>query len=126
YRDEEDVSNSPNYADGLARPGGLKYVDMNDDGVIDAADRTIIGNPHPDFVYSLGINTAYKDWDLALFFYGSQGNDIFDVSRYFTDLGVFNGARSARLLDAWSPENQNSNIPSLVNGPSDYESATSS
>lgn len=126
YRDEEDVANSPNYADGLARPGGLKYVDTNGDGVIDAADRTIIGNPHPDFVYSLGINAAYKRWDLALFFYGSQGNDVFDVSRYFTDLGVFNGARSARLLDAWSPENPNSKIPSLTNGPSDYESATSS
>lgn len=126
YRDEADVASSPNYADGLARPGGLKYVDVNGDGVINAADRTIIGNPHPDFVYSLGVNGAYEQWDIALFFYGSQGNDVFDATRYFTDLGVFNGARSARLLDAWSPENRDSNIPSLTSGPSEYESATSS
>ena len=126
YRDEADVANSPNYADGRGRPGGLKYVDMNGDDVIDAADRTVIGNPHPDFVYSMGINAAYKNWDLAMFFYGSQGNDVFDVTRYFTDLGVFNGARSVRLLDAWSEDNRNSAIPSLTSQPSEYESATSS
>ena len=125
YRDAEDVTSSPNYADNLARPGGLKYVDINRDGVINDADRTIIGNPHPDFVYSLGINAAYKNWDMALFFYGSQGNDVFDFNRYFTDFGVFNGARSTRLLEAWTVANPNAQVPSLTNKPSSYESSTS-
>ena len=126
YRDAADVANSPNYSDGGARPGGLKYVDIDGNGVINDADRTIIGNPHPDFVYSLGVNAAYKNWDVAMFFYGSQGNDVFDMTAYFTDFGVFNGARSARLLDAWSPENPNSNMPSLTSNPSSFETATSS
>lgn len=125
YRDDADVASSPNYADNGARPGGLKYVDINNDGVIDADDRTIIGSPHPDFVYSLGINAAYKKWDLALFFYGSQGNDIFDMTRYFTDFGVFNGARSERLLDAWTEQKPNSTMPSLTADPSSFENATS-
>ncbi|SMG09895.1 TonB-linked outer membrane protein, SusC/RagA family [Sphingobacterium psychroaquaticum] len=126
YKDAADVANSANYSDGKGRPGGLKYVDINGDGVINDADRTVIGNPHPDFVYSLGINAAYKNWDIAMFFYGSQGNDIFDMTRYFTDFGVFNGARSTRLLDAWSPENPNSAMPSLTANPSSFETATSS
>lgn len=126
YRDAADVANSPNYGDGRARPGGLKYADINGDGVITDADRTVIGNPHPDFVYSLGLNATYKNFDASLFFYGSQGNDVFDMTRFFTDFNVFSGSKSARLLDAWSPTNMNSNIPSLTSNASSYEYATSS
>lgn len=125
YRDDEDVANSPNYSDGGARPGGLKYVDINGDGVINDDDRTIIGNPHPDFTYSLGFNSAYKAWDVLLSFYGSQGNDVFNMVPYYTDFGVFNGARSVRLLDAWSPTNPESKMPSLTPNPSSYEQTSS-
>lgn len=126
YKDAADVANSPNYGDGNARPGGLKYMDINDDGVINDLDRTIIGNPHPDFVYSLGLNATYKNFDASLFFYGSQGNDVFNMTRYFTDFNVFSGSKSDRLLDAWSPTNMNSSIPSLTSNASSYEYATSS
>lgn len=126
YRDEADVANSANYSDGLAREGGLKYVDQNNDGVINDQDRTIIGNPHPDFVYSLGWNGSYKNFDAVVFFYGSQGNDVFDMTRYFTDFNVFSGSKSARLLDAWSPDNRNSSMPSLTQNASAFEYATSS
>lgn len=126
YRDDADVANSPNYADGKARPGGLKYADINNDGVINDQDRTFIGNPHPDFIYSLGFNANYKNWDLSMFFYGSKGNDVFDMTRYFTDFSVFSGAKSVRLLEAWSPTNPNSNMPSLTSNASAFEYATSS
>lgn len=126
YKDAADVANSPNYSDGKARPGGLKYADMNKDGVINDADRTIIGNPHPDFVYSLGLNATYKNFDASLFFYGSQGNDVFNMTRYFTDFNVFSGSKSDRLLGAWSPTNMNSSIPSLTSNASSFEYATSS
>ena len=126
YQDAADVANSPNYSDNKARPGGLKYQDINGDGVINDKDRTIIGNPHPDFVYSLGVNAAYKDWDIAMFFYGSQGNDVFDATRYYTDFGVFNGARSTRLLDAWSADKPSNTMPSLTANPSAFEKETSS
>jgi TonB-linked SusC/RagA family outer membrane protein len=127
YQSAEDVANSPSYE--KARPGGLKYADLNNNGEIDPGDRTIIGNPHPDFVYSFNINAAYKNFDLLLYFYGSQGNDIYEATRYFTDFGVFRGQKSTRLLDAWSETNTGSNIPSLANPndePSAFEYATSS
>lgn len=124
YQDAADVSNSVSYD--KARPGGLKFADINGDGEINGEDRTIIGNPHPDFVYSLNINAKYKNFDVVLFFYGSQGNDIYDATRLFTDFGVFAGQKSARLLDAWSPTNTGSEIPSLANNVSAYEYASSS
>src|SRR5690606_35631917 len=54
YQDASDIANNASYPG--ARPGGLKYADINGDGIIDAEDRTIIGNPHPDFVYSFNLN----------------------------------------------------------------------
>ncbi|HLR51025.1 MAG TPA: TonB-dependent receptor [Candidatus Sphingobacterium stercoripullorum] len=126
YQSQDDVNNSPSYIG--ARAGGLKYEDVNGDGKIDDSDRTVIGNPHPDFVYSLNFSGSYKDFDFLMYFYGSQGNDLFEATRYFTDFGVFAGSKSVRLLDAWSPENSNSSIPSLAptDEPSSYEYASSS
>lgn len=124
YQDASDIANNASYPG--ARPGGLKYADINGDGIIDAEDRTIIGNPHPDFVYSFNLNTTYKNFDFMMYFYGSQGNDLYEATRYFTDFGVFKGQKSVRLLDAWSPTNTGSEIPSLANDASGYEYASSS
>src|SRR5690606_31160082 len=82
------------------------------DGVIDGDDRTVIGNPHPDFIYSLSLGASYKRFDISMFFNGSQGNDLFDLTRQYTDFYAFPGAVSTRTLDAWSPENPGSMMPS--------------
>jgi TonB-linked SusC/RagA family outer membrane protein len=124
YQDANDIANTPSYPG--ARPGGLKYADINKDNAIDAADRTIIGNPHPDFIYSFNINTSYRNFDLMIYLYGSQGNDLYEATRYFTDFGVFKGQKSTRLLDAWSPTNTGSSIPSITNDAAAYEYASSS
>src|SRR5690606_40389342 len=55
-------------------------------------------------------------------FRSSQGNDLYEATRYFTDFGVFRGQKSVRVLDAWSESNTGSNIPSLPN-PADKTSA---
>jgi len=110
YQDAADVAGSPGYTG--ARVGGFKFADLNGDGKIDAADRTIIGNPHPDFNYSLSLSASYKRFDLSMFFNGSQGNDLFDLTRQYTDLYAFPGAVSTRVLDAWDPvTNPNSLTP---------------
>lgn len=127
YRDEADLNNSPKY--GGARLGGIKYADLNGDGVLGPEDRTVIGSPHPDFVYSLNLNAAYKNFDVLLYFYGSQGNDLYEATRYFTDFGVFDGQKSVRTLNSWRPDNHNSDVPTVVNPGSDLnemEVATSS
>ena len=124
YQSTADIQSSPSYTG--ARVGGLKYMDVNGDGVIDPKDRTIIGDPNPDFTYGVNLNASYKNFDVAAFFYGVQGNDIFQATRYFTDFPSFDGAKSTRLLNAWSPSNPTSTIPSAYAGASDVEFASSS
>lgn len=129
YQDANDVSKSAGY-DG-ARIGGPKYADISGpdgkpDGIIDANDRTIIGSPHPDFTYSLNYTASWKHFDVLLFFNGSQGNDIFEQTRYYTDFNGFDGAVSTRMLNAWSPTNKGSMIPSAYRGRSTTELQSSS
>ncbi|MDB5025630.1 MAG: SusC/RagA family TonB-linked outer membrane protein [Mucilaginibacter sp.] len=102
-----------------ARIGGMKFADVDGDGKFTANDRTTLGSPLPK--YTLGINTnfTYKNLDLGLFFYSSIGNKIYNINKYYTDFQAFPSAGSTRLLNAWSPANISSNIPS----PSSLESA---
>ncbi|RPE08050.1 TonB-dependent receptor [Chitinophaga lutea] len=129
YQDAADVSGSPSYTG--ARVGGFKYRDISGpdgkpDGVITPFDRTVIGNPHPDFLYSFSVNAKYKNWDLLMFFNGSQGNDLYEATRYFTDFGTFDGTASVRMLNHWSPTNKGATAPSPNRKASDFEYASSS
>ncbi len=57
-------------------PGGLKIVDLNNDGKIDISDRTIIGNPYPDFIWGFTNNLKFKGFDFSFMLQGSQGGDL--------------------------------------------------
>jgi TonB-linked SusC/RagA family outer membrane protein len=57
-------------------PGGLKLVDVNGDKIIDNNDRTIIGNPYPDFIWGMTNAFTYKAFDLSFSFQGSQGGQL--------------------------------------------------
>ena len=92
----------------------FKFVDINGDGVITAADKTIIGNPHPDFTYGFNVNLGYKNWDLAIFGQGTQGNEIFNYLKYWTDFNTFQGNRSADMLyNSWKKQGDNALLPRL-------------
>ncbi|GAB3011581.1 TonB-dependent receptor [Spirosoma pulveris] len=92
--------------------GKFKMADINGDGKIDDADRTVIGSPHPDFTYGINLNLGYKNFDLTIFGNGSQGNKIYNYTRYFTDFNTFQGNRSRRALyDSWSKTNPGGTVP---------------
>ncbi|KAA2245613.1 TonB-dependent receptor [Chitinophaga agrisoli] len=94
--------------------GKYKLKDMNGDGSVTLADRTFIGNPHPDFTYGFNISLAWHHFDLNLYLYGSQGNDIYNITKYYTDFQTFAGNRSKRMLyDSWRPDNPNAKLPIL-------------
>lgn len=63
-----------------ARPGDYKFTDLNKDGIINAGDRTIIGNALPDFIYGINNNFSYKGFELTVFMQGVAGGDIFNVN----------------------------------------------
>ncbi|WP_324027998.1 TonB-dependent receptor [Maribacter sp. BPC-D8] len=101
---------------GFTDAGRFEYRDVNEDNVIDDDDRTFIGSPHPDFTYGLNFNLGYKSFDLSLFLQGSQGNDIYNYTKIFTDFPTFvDGNRSVRVLDSWTPTNTNATLPALSN-----------
>ena len=94
YENQQDFNNSPKYygSDGPSAVGTVKYADINHDGVIDANDKTIIGNPNPKFTYGMTNSFSYKNFDLGLSLSGSYGNDIENRTlEYIQNLdGVFN------------------------------------
>ena len=99
---------------GLTPEGRFIYEDVNGDGVTDTSDRTKIGSPHPDFTYGMNINANYKNFDVSFFFQGSQGNDLWNYNKIFTDYAFFfNGNRSTRTLDARSASNPNGSFVAL-------------
>ncbi len=100
--------------DGFDADGRWTFKDVNGDGNVDDDDRTKIGSPHPDFTYGINVNAAYKGFDVSMFFTGSQGNDIYNHNKIFTDFPLFvDNNRSTRVLDSWRPDNTNATLPAL-------------
>jgi TonB-linked SusC/RagA family outer membrane protein len=122
-QNDSDMSNTADYA-GKAI-GTFKYRDVVEDGVIDDKDRTYIGSPHPDFTYGVNLGLEYKNFDFSMLFQGSQGNDIYNFTKFFTDYNSFPGAKSYRYLNSWSPENTGGTLPELTNNPAEHYSAAS-
>ncbi len=67
------------------RPGGLKLVDVNGDGVLDTNDRTIIGNPYPDFTWGLTNTFSYKAFDFSFTWQGVQGGDVINGDANYSE-----------------------------------------
>jgi hypothetical protein len=101
------------YQDGAA-PGRLRFRDVDGDGQVTAEDRTVIGDPHPDFTAGLNLGLNWKSWDFGATLFGTFGNDIFDVQREFYVFRLFNtNVRRDLLTDSWTPENPNAKYPKL-------------
>lgn len=124
FKDATDVNNSP-YQDG-AEPGFFKYANLDTattvvGGIrrqfIGPNDRTFIGDPNPDFTYGLNLTLTYKNFDVSTFIYGSQGNDIFNWNRWWTDFWPsFQGQKSKDLLyNSWTPTRTNVTVPKASN-----------
>ncbi len=95
--------------------GRWKMRDVNGDNVVNALDRTIIGNPHPDFQTSFNLSIGYKKFDLNAMLFWNKGGDIYNQQRYVTDFNSFSQNRSSRLLyESWTPElGNNAKLPKL-------------
>lgn len=100
-----------------AAPGRFRFRDINGDGVIDTDDRTAIGNPIPDFQGGVTFKVAWRNFDLEMYGLASLGNEIYNVSKLFTDFyPLFPGAAiSARVLNSWTFENPTGEIPIFEN-----------
>ena len=97
--------------------GRIRWKDLNNDGVINEADQEWIYDPTPDFTWGLNIYLQYKNFDFTMFWQGVQGVDVISDLKKETDLwsglNISNLNKGRRLLDAWTPSNNGSNIPAI-------------
>ena len=106
--------------------GHFKWKDLNGDGKVDANDRTIIGNPHPDLTGGFNLSLNWKSWDLGTYLYYSIGNDIYKQYEYYTLYGNLGNCYSYdRIEKAWSPTNPNGTLPLWVYGDTHAENTQS-
>jgi hypothetical protein len=100
--------------------GMIKYSDLNKNGILDAGDRTVIGNPQPDFTFGITNSFSYWRFDFTFFFQGSIGNDIYNATRIDLE-GMFDSKnQSVAVLNRWTPTNTNTDIPRSVSTGSLY------
>lgn len=117
YQQGDDFSPQPG-----KQAGDVKYRDIygrdannnlteGPDGVVNADDRTIIGNPHPDFIFGFNNDFQYKNFDLNIFLQGSYGNDMLNITRMELDWMAGKGNATKDAINRWTPENTNTNVP---------------
>ena len=119
FQSQEEVQNYTN-ADGVviqpnSAPGDVKYVDLNGDGQITNADKSVVGNPWPDFEMGLNAGFSYKNFDFSMNWIGSFGATVYNGYRSIVE-NVDGEHNYPAGIQPWTPENPNTNIPRAVNG----------
>jgi len=94
------------------KAGNLKFEDINKDGKLGFEDKTSLGNTIPKYTFGFSPSLKYKGFDLNILFQGILGVSVY-TQNDFTNLSFENRAISSMWLDAWTPENTNTNIPRL-------------
>ncbi|MEJ7830325.1 MAG: TonB-dependent receptor, partial [Segetibacter sp.] len=96
---------------GIDDKGAVKYVDLNKDGVITSADKTIIGDPNPDFLYGFNSRLTCKNFDLNFFIQGTKGGDIFNVNPTSIANSFYFGENQLKevFYNHWSASNPDPN-----------------
>jgi len=114
FQTDREAAESPVQFGGGAmnKAGAFHFRDVNGDNIINSADRTIIGSPHPDFTYGINLSFNYKSFQLDIFGQGVQGNELFNYVRYWTDFPTFGGNRTQRMYDlSWRPGKTDAKLP---------------
>ena len=99
-----------------AAPGRIRWLDLDGNGVIDENDQDFFADTDPDFIYGMNFTFKYRDWDFNMFWQGIKGGQIRNNWRLFTDFTSLNIGSNygARTLDAWTPQNTDSDVPALT------------
>ncbi|MFV8325016.1 SusC/RagA family TonB-linked outer membrane protein [Flavobacterium sp. ZS1P14] len=122
YQSYADILASAPSGVGDYAPGDLKFKDVNGDGKITADDRTIIGNPTPDFTYGLSLNANYKDWFFSMDFQGVYGNEVWRNWGNGSTFAQFNYRQDRE--DRWTGAGTSNWEPRVYEG-SDYNKLNS-
>ena len=115
------------HEDAINQVGHFRFKDMNGDGKVNADDRSMIGNPHPDLTGGVNLGFGYKNWDLSTYLYYSIGNDLYAHYELYTNWGqLANVFTYERVERGWHPvNNPNGTLPMFVRGDTHAETNVS-
>lgn len=108
-----------------AAPGDIRFEDINGDGVVNADDRVDLGSFLPKFTYGFNLGATWKGFDFTMFIQGVQGNKVYNGTKVLEQgmLRLFNSGTA--VLNAWTPQNTNTDVPRAVDGDPNRNSRTS-
>jgi len=98
--------------------GDIRFVDLNNDGIINDKDRTYLGNPNPTILFSFANNFTYKGFDLSIFLQGIAGNKICNANRFWSEAMAVAQNQTTETLNRWTgPETSNTMPRAVFNDP---------
>jgi TonB-linked SusC/RagA family outer membrane protein len=112
FQSQAEVDSSPTQIP-AGRPGGIKFKDLDGNGSVGVEDRDFLGTTLPDLEYGIRIDVAYKNFDLSLFGSGVTGRIGQDPYIFWNNFASGRENGGLGVLDAWTPNNTGSSIPSL-------------
>ena len=99
-----------------AEPGDIRFRDLNNDGVINDSDRTVIGNPNPSWLFSMNNSLSYKGFELSVFLQGIAGNKIYNANNIDNTGLAAAYNQTTDVLKRWQGEGTSNSMPRAVFG----------
>lgn len=97
-------------------PGDIRFKDLNNDGVINENDRTVIGDPNPDWIFSMSNTFSYKGFDLSIYLQGVAGNDIFNATSISNESMSSARNQTASVRYRWTGYGTSTVVPRAIYG----------
>ncbi len=115
YKDQESADAGPSFQGSPNLAGDVIFVDLNGDGNINDIDKTVIGDPNPDFTYGINSNLTFRNFSLDILFTGTYGNEILNGNLLIENIadGQSSNIRPAAYFDSWTIENPNAAYPRI-------------
>ncbi|MFH5884514.1 SusC/RagA family TonB-linked outer membrane protein [Halalkalibaculum sp. DA3122] len=113
FQSQEEIDNHATQSGQIA-PGDIKYVDQNGDGLINAADRVVIGDPFPSMNYGISLSANYKNFDFSAFIQGVGSRDVLLQGNAVWALWNAGKVREWQAEDYWTPDNPDASYPRLT------------
>jgi TonB-linked SusC/RagA family outer membrane protein len=114
FQTQADVDAAAKQSPGKTAPGDIRFRDLNNDGIINDKDRTIIGNPNPKSIAGVTNTFTFKGLELSIFFQGSFGNDIYNQNLETLESMRDPINQTTRVLNRWTPTNRNTDVPRAI------------
>lgn len=115
YQNQDEIDNHlSGTLNPTAKPGDIKFADLNNDGIINSDDRTFTGDAIPDLTYGLSLSASYKGFDFSCLFQGVEGVDKYNDARKIVDYDTRPFNYTTHILGAWDGEGSTNTIPRVT------------